>query len=1243
MIPIKYTIKIADDLSTHRIHFIEDDSNGHKHDGNFNNENLTEEYFKHDSNHDKLFGINPNDNGKLKLTYKHYKDRFNQINFMLVDKSKKNQSDYKKIKTNGPTDDVKQIMVREVTPGNPPGDEMKLDKYFKDILKIDLHELTNRPLYTCKTENNVKSFYESLQFFNIYDMGSKFPDDIASPSFIIDSASSTIKLNEVPNICKNKQNNTYDISGFILPDDPTFSGHNNFSLLFYGDLQIAYFFMNIIGLKNIVDAVDNKIVISNNTFDVFNNNTLYTTKKNLISYSILALNIFWQYVLSYVKLYTDLFDKKNNTTDISSKMSTAIRILRHWVYTDVEFKGNTIPMFKGRFFKLCNPLGQPDVSSVARWFLDNHETTQEDVSMYIPDSTNKYGLNVSQSLCAKLINSIIDYMPTGINTQDRALARSEAQIEHGIIEVLKSHWEKNPSADNRYIINLCRILKFTGDKSHQVASILLRHVFKSRNEFKNMFGCINTEDRLLILGSLMDNVPLIITNPPAQIIESLNIKQCDTSSLADKILIGWFIPKGEKDIFLKIEQYFRDIKRYIDMLNELHSINNEFINTPLIKQGLKQEKSNELIGAIKKTLSYILLVYLSFFTFEIDPQLFFSGIHNNITLSNGIYGPLLTASSSSASSLSASSASSLSASSSSASSSSASSSINGANIAYIRSNFMGWECDHSQLNNMKILGNIQFGTKFPTSPNLKNINNNIDGTIELIIKHITDKNIFNFKSLQTPAPLPPALPTPASSAAAVLPASSASSSSSSLAAAPPPASSSSAPLAAAPPAAAAATTTAPAAAAPATATPAATPAPLAAAAAATAAAATYSDNIQQEYKTKFSSILKMYRDVQNSTNEFDFLTKLNKKVLYGYPSDNVLLNEDIEKYYATYKNHKINEPSPDLLTLCNLHNKQMILDDANNQTIYKNIFTEYTPDKLENIKKSPDYYNNIYVNIPIRDQDKLNMYTLIDRISTPNGKPPTTWFFNEQLFKLFKYDNKYYMLPTLKCSLVRDKTDGIINKLDKDEIYLQIKNTVHNRATEGYDIIFKRLSHYINDINSLIELDQSILKGTPNRDEQRRDICNSLQCKLVIFFSLFLFKHETNWVNIKKLQELFKKQISMHNDDNGDKGNFLSSNGEIIGTSSSSSSSSSYSLESSRIDVLGVFSVTSEGSVRTARKPNTRGTTITFEIMSKIDGLYFINKTDLQNSYLDLKSVLQTFLDINKTLNNEEYKNIILY
>ena len=65
MIPIKYTIKIADDLSTHRIHFIEDDSNGHKHDGNYNNENLTEEYFKHDSNHDKLFCINPNDNGKL--------------------------------------------------------------------------------------------------------------------------------------------------------------------------------------------------------------------------------------------------------------------------------------------------------------------------------------------------------------------------------------------------------------------------------------------------------------------------------------------------------------------------------------------------------------------------------------------------------------------------------------------------------------------------------------------------------------------------------------------------------------------------------------------------------------------------------------------------------------------------------------------------------------------------------------------------------------------------------------------------------------------------------------------------------------------------------------------------------------------------------------------------------------------------------------------------------------------------
>jgi hypothetical protein len=146
MQPVKYTIKITD--GTHKLNFIEDDSNGHIYNGTFHNDNLTEEYFKHDSLHDKLFGINPNDDAKLRLTHRHYEDRFNQINFMLVGKGKdKHTSDYYKIKKNGPTDDIKNIMVQEVTPGNSPGHEMKLDKYFKDILKIDLQELPSRPLY----------------------------------------------------------------------------------------------------------------------------------------------------------------------------------------------------------------------------------------------------------------------------------------------------------------------------------------------------------------------------------------------------------------------------------------------------------------------------------------------------------------------------------------------------------------------------------------------------------------------------------------------------------------------------------------------------------------------------------------------------------------------------------------------------------------------------------------------------------------------------------------------------------------------------------------------------------------------------------------------------------------------------------------------------------------------------------------------------------------------------------------
>jgi len=208
--------------------------------------------------------------------------------------------------------------------------EIKFEDYIKEVLEIDLGDIQDE-LKSCDTKER---FYQYMRFFTVFDMGKQFPEEIPSASYIIDSASSVNKIENIPNVCVKIP---IQIAEWHLPGTDDFEKNKNYSLFFLGDLQIADFYYSDLCLNKIVD---NDTVIDG-TWSLYSD-----AYKPLFKYSILALNIFWQNVISYVKIYIDLYSTNSTANDFKK----ALTALRHWVFTKVEVT-NKDHVLKGDFLK----------------------------------------------------------------------------------------------------------------------------------------------------------------------------------------------------------------------------------------------------------------------------------------------------------------------------------------------------------------------------------------------------------------------------------------------------------------------------------------------------------------------------------------------------------------------------------------------------------------------------------------------------------------------------------------------------------------------------------------------------------------------------------------------------------------------------------------------------------------------------------------------------------------------------
>jgi len=152
-----------------------------------------------------------------------------------------------------------------------------------------------------------------------------------------------------------------------------------------------------------------------------------------------------------------------------------------------------------------------------------------------------------------------------------------------------------------------QILKFTGDKSHQVSAELFRIVFEKRPEFKHMIGWVNSIDRPLILGNIMDNRPFIIPTTSAQLIRSLGL----LTPKQNQRLMAFYTPKLKMTILEKMNQNMKDICLYLDLLKDLKDNEKEACLELLETE--KDENIKDIIRIIYENIHYIILTYMSFF------------------------------------------------------------------------------------------------------------------------------------------------------------------------------------------------------------------------------------------------------------------------------------------------------------------------------------------------------------------------------------------------------------------------------------------------------------------------------------------------------------------------------------------------------------------------------------------------------------------------------------------------------
>jgi len=219
---------------------------------------LSINYFNIDTRHDTTSSGAATDEKELSKGIIMYKTRFSEKKFMLIGDN--DFSTIADIGLDGPGGANNfEIRVHNVTnAGDEP--DITFKEYITNILDIGLPD---KPNVQRSCDPTRTSLYEYMTIYNIYDMGSQFPDKIPSPSYIIDSAPAGNHINAVPNICRLRPPPAvqYDLLNWVLPNIANFNTiQNNHSLLFFGDLQISNYFCVELSLADIANNASNIVI-----------------------------------------------------------------------------------------------------------------------------------------------------------------------------------------------------------------------------------------------------------------------------------------------------------------------------------------------------------------------------------------------------------------------------------------------------------------------------------------------------------------------------------------------------------------------------------------------------------------------------------------------------------------------------------------------------------------------------------------------------------------------------------------------------------------------------------------------------------------------------------------------------------------------------------------------------------------------------------------------------------------------
>ena len=264
----------------------------------------------------------------------------------------------------------------------------------------------------CKEDGYLALYIYSI--LPIYDAKTIFPYNNTHMGYYIDSASSSNKLKNTPNICNSKnfvdlpgkkKETKYKMDNIFNPINDTANMilNKSFSFLAVGDLLFLNKMHEANPTMNVYSVVSSgmfhgDLSIDTNGFikslDMPSAVAAALVTKNksidLLKCSITSINIFWQMLLSYIYMYlkqsihvkpdgdvvftsADEHKKWSHLKDIEAKH--AIWILRHWVFTYVDITGKTPTLddgktvFSGRFHTNLNDPGY----DIQNWFMKNQE------------------------------------------------------------------------------------------------------------------------------------------------------------------------------------------------------------------------------------------------------------------------------------------------------------------------------------------------------------------------------------------------------------------------------------------------------------------------------------------------------------------------------------------------------------------------------------------------------------------------------------------------------------------------------------------------------------------------------------------------------------------------------------------------------------------------------------------------------------------------------------------------------